>query len=194
MVYLIRHTTPAVAQGVCYGRLDVPLAASAQEEIAAAVRSIPDVVAIFTSPATRCRYLANAVAAARGAPVVEDPRLLELDFGTWEGVPWSDIPRSEIDRWAADTWSHAPGGGESLSDLWRRVVAFEQDRALADCDLEAGGILIVSHQGPLRVLHCLGQGWDVSRYLETSFGFGREGLRVRRRAQDTLSDVPGRGV
>ena len=35
MVYLIRHTTPAIEAGVCYGRSDLALADTAPREIAA---------------------------------------------------------------------------------------------------------------------------------------------------------------
>jgi alpha-ribazole phosphatase len=190
VVYLIRHPTPAVAAGVCYGRLELALAPSASQEIQIALRAIAAVTTVWTSPATRCLELATAVASAQGATLVEDPRLQELDFGCWEGLPWSAVPGAEIDQWAAQVWDYTPGGAESLADLWQRVAAFAADARLQERRMAGSDVLIVSHHGPLRVLHCLGQDWDSSRYFEASFGFGAEGLRSW---PESLGSIAGPG-
>ena len=101
---LVRHTPVLVAPGTCYGRLDVPLRAESVVDIAAVVARLggvrPDTVR--TSPSSRCRVLADAIAVARGGVVMEDARLRELDFGAWEGLAWDDVPRAALDLWAAD--------------------------------------------------------------------------------------------
>lgn len=177
MVHLIRHTRPEVAPGICYGRSDVPLAATATEEIQAVVNQLPQVDAVLTSPAERCRRLASAIASTWNAPYAEDARLLELNFGCWEGRAWDDIERNEIDRWSADLWNVAPGGGESLSQMWQRVAAFCTEHRLNQSHNADIHLVVVAHRGPLRVLHCLGRGVVFDRMFEVDFNFGLTGLR-----------------
>jgi len=177
VVHLIRHTRPDITPGICYGRSELPLAASADEEIRAVLDRLPQVDAVFTSPAARCRRLASTVAAARGASCIDDARLLELDFGRWEGRAWDDISRDEIDRWGADLWNVAPGDGESLSQLWARVAEFCADRRLAEIHEQTRHVVVVAHQGPLRVLHCLGRGVAFDRLFDIDFAFGVAGLQ-----------------
>lgn len=138
MIALVRH--PAVAAGGrCYGRTDLPVAdPGSVAPLAARLAALGGTV--WTSPAARCRMVAAAV----GAHVV-DPRLQELDFGAWEGVPWDDVPRAALDAWAADPWGFAPPGGESGSDLVARVTGFARA-------LPPGDHVVVTHGGPLKVL------------------------------------------
>ena len=149
-VALVRHPAPAIAAGFCYGRLDVDLAPGAE----AAIAAIVDVVRewdgghVWTSPALRCARVADAIGGATGWPVRRDPRLLELDFGAWEGCAWDAIPRSELDRWAASPLTFATPGGESGQALACRVAAFHRD-------LEGGHTVVVSHGGPLKILAAL---------------------------------------
>lgn len=141
MIFL-RHPRLAVAPGLCYGRLDVALAESAADEIAAACNAVEAVPTIVTSPSTRCLALASALSRRFGRTAKQDARLLELDFGAWEGRPWDEIGRAESDPWAADPWAVAPPGGETFASLHARVAA-------ALCEMPAGS-LVVTHAGPIR--------------------------------------------
>jgi alpha-ribazole phosphatase len=149
---LVRHLRPAIEPGTCYGRLDVPMHPDETAK-ADALTHDPALVGsarIWTSPAQRCRVLADKIAAALSAPLTADPRLLELDFGAWEGQAWDAIARSELDRWAADPLAFRAPGGESGAELIERVQAFHADvvRDGQDC-------VVVAHGGPLRVLNAL---------------------------------------
>ncbi len=140
MIWLLRHHAVQVAAGTCYGRLDVPLA-----EPARAV-ALPEGVPVFSSPARRCVELA-----ATSAPAfTTDARLLELDFGDWEGQAWDAVPRAALDAWAADPWGFAPPGGENGHALLARVQAF--------WDGAPRPVVIISHGGPLRLLRALAEG------------------------------------
>ena len=105
---------------------------------------------VWTSPAVRCRGLAEAIARSLSAPLSVDHRLWELDFGAWEGQAWATIDRADLDRWAASLLTFAPPGGESGAELIARIREFHVDlrRARQDC-------VVVSHGGPLKVLHAL---------------------------------------
>jgi alpha-ribazole phosphatase len=148
----LRHPPLPQMRGRCYGRLDIALSAETFASAAATLRtdaadpplwSLP----LISSPAQRCRGLAQACADGRG--FATDARLLEMDFGDWEGQPWADIPRDALDRWAGDVAGFRPPGGESFSDLIARVAA-----AL---DALQGPHLIVAHAGVVRAAaHLLG--------------------------------------
>ena len=138
MIALVRH--PAVESGGrCYGRTDLPLADPASAA-ALAARLAAYGGTVWTSPARRCRVVAEAI----GLHVVDD-RLQELNFGEWEGVAWDDVPRPALDAWAAEPWGFAPPAGESGAELAARVTAFARA-------LPPGDHVVITHGGPLKVL------------------------------------------
>jgi alpha-ribazole phosphatase len=148
VIALIRHPPLAIASGICYGRSDIAIADPASlEPIAAQVRHIHGT--IWTSPLRRCRVLADAIGRNRA-----DARLIEMDFGAWDGVPWDDIPRDALDEWAADPLAFAPPGGETGAALVDRVTAFRDA-------LPPGDHIVVAHGGPLKVLAALLRGQQV---------------------------------
>lgn len=170
---LIRHTRCEVAEGTCYGHLDVPLAPTATADIASTLSRIPRVDLVFSSPSRRCHSLALAIAARDACEVRMRDELRELDFGAWEGLRWNEIPRSQSDVWGADPWNEAPPNGESESQLWQRVahVAGELLR------LEGPArIAVVSHGGPLRHLRCLLTGSPASERWSWSSQCGEVSL------------------
>jgi alpha-ribazole phosphatase len=143
----VRHPAPQIEPGICYGRLDIPIYPNADIEALARNPMFDGSTIIWTSPAHRCRRLADRIADALSIPLIADPRLLELDFGAWEGKPWDEVPRAELDRWAADPLAFRAPGGESGGELIARVNDFLAGLS-QDC-------VVVSHGGPLRVLSAL---------------------------------------
>ncbi len=151
---LVRHTEVGVDAGVIYGRTDVPLAASFDDEkllVADRVaRFWPDgPTAVVSSPATRARLLAQHL--DHGLDITFDDRLVEVGFGAWEMGRWNDLPRTELDAWMSDYVNVRPPQGEllgeSLTDLAERVSA-----ALTSA-IDAGSerTLIVCHGAVIRV-------------------------------------------
>jgi alpha-ribazole phosphatase len=151
-IALVRHPRPQVAAGLCYGRSDLPEHPDAMGQIQAAMTHLASVVPaiIWSSPALRCRGMAEAAGHLAGSAPRFDARLLEMDFGAWENTAWDDVPRSQLDLWAADPWAFAAPGGERGADLVARVSSFHAD--LVVCD---GNAVIVGHAGPLKVLRAL---------------------------------------
>ncbi len=129
MLYLIRHTAPDIAPGICYGQLDMGLKDSFDTEANTVMRLLPPFDLIITSPLLRCRKLAEHLARAHHCTMQTDARLMEKHFGLWEGRDWRDIARCEIDAWAADIMGYAPEGGESAQQLMLRVQDFMGDLA-----------------------------------------------------------------
>jgi alpha-ribazole phosphatase len=147
-LYLVRHTTPDIPPGVCYGHAELDLHEDAAIEIIAVRDKLAAVrpAAFYTSPLLRCRRLAEALP---WDTLQEDARLMEMHFGEWEMQLWDAIPREVFDYWAQHFVEHAPPGGESFRDLHRRASAF-----FADCaDKHAGQTVVaVTHAGVIRSL------------------------------------------
>lgn len=109
---------------------------------------------IYTSPLGRCRSFAALLAEHDprlfASPMV-DERLLEIDFGAWEGIAWDDINRADIDAWAADPWHYRPGGGESAHAMLMRWRSFHAEvlgkRAVEDAAVP----LLLTHAGIIRL-------------------------------------------
>ena len=89
---LVRHTQPALAEGICYGRMDLDLAPTWAREFELCLAQVPTAGTILSSPSSRCLRLAQALGQRDGVDVQVDDRLLELNFGSWEGHAWDDIP------------------------------------------------------------------------------------------------------
>ena len=148
-VGLLRHPPVRSVPGRCYGRADLPLADGWQASLpslAASLRRLAPML-IRTSPLGRCLLPARALGRLLDIPVERDPRLIELDFGRWEGLDWDQVPRAALDRWARDPLGFAPPGGETGNALIERTAAVRAELAA-----DRRSCLVVSHGGPLRLL------------------------------------------
>lgn len=157
-LWLVRHARPLVAPGICYGRLDMEADAQATADAAQALHlALPADCLLVHSPLRRCRQLAQALQVLRpGLASTADSRLLEMDFGEWEGQPWDALDRSAIDAWAADLAMHAPGRGESLATMLRRVdEALLQAKRISQGDGAARDIVWITHAGVARCVQWL---------------------------------------
>lgn len=161
---LLRHTTPDVAPGTCYGQTDLDVAASFETEAVSAMAALPAFNQIVSSPLKRCRKLAEYLSEKTGVPVTSDPRLMEMNFGSWEGRLWSEIERSEIEAWASDFYHAQPHGGESVAILHARISA-----ALEDLKDQETSTLIVSHAGVIRAALARGK---TAADFNTEIAFG----------------------
>ena len=137
-VFLIRHPRPLVGAGICYGQLDVE--AEDPQPTADRLRALlPAGTPVVASPLRRSRRLAEAL----HAQPLFDRRLMEIDFGEWEGRGWDQVERALLDAWAADVLHFSPPGGESAAMLQARVV---------NCitELRATSVALVTHAGAIR--------------------------------------------
>ena len=147
-LYLIRHTQPAIAPGICYGQLDLDVADSFKAEANTVLNWLPPLELIIASPLLRTRRLAEQLAQAQHCELRSDARLIEKNFGAWEGRAWDDIARTEIDAWAADIIDYAPTGGESAQQVMQRVQSFLRNLA----QLPQQNIALVAHGGSIRAI------------------------------------------
>ncbi len=147
-IYLIRHTRPQVAEGICYGQSDLTLADSFDEEWAVLQKKLPaHFDAVYSSPAQRCRLLAERLPTSLH---FEEPRLWEMHFGEWEMRPWTEIPSEELQPWMDNFAEALVPGGESFRQVHIRVESFWQELL----QKEHSGVAVVAHAGSLRALLC----------------------------------------
>lgn len=145
-LYLIRHTKPRIAPGICYGQLDLDVADSFAEEANDVLCCLPPLELVIASPLLRTKRLGEFLSQASHCELRSDARLMEKHFGNWEGKAWDDISRLEIDAWAADVMGYSPPGGESAQQVMQRVEAFMRDLA----QLPQQSIALVAHGGSIR--------------------------------------------
>ena len=168
-LYLIRHTAVAAA-GLCYGHHDVPLADTFGTEAAQLRAKLPGSAPgwrVLSSPAARCRRLADALWPAPAA-VTEDARLRELHFGTWENRPWAELPAEELNPWMADFVTLAPPGGESFAELHVRTGALLAELLAAPA---AAPVALVAHAGVVRSLLCHALGLPLAQAFQLNIDF-----------------------
>ncbi len=161
-IYLIRHTTPAIGKGICYGQSDLDVTASFPEEAAVILQELPGtgekIGRVYSSPLQRCSKLAARLFPA--TPVSIHDELKEIHCGDWEMRPWEEIPKAEIDPWMSDFVQVRIPGGESYLDLYGRVISWF-NRTIR----EEGPIAIVTHGGVIRSI----LSWISSTPLTDSF-------------------------
>jgi len=167
-LYLIRHPTPDIDLGICYGQIDIDVGSQFAEEAQRTLAWLPPVELIVTSPLLRARRLADYLAEVRRCPLHSDARLMEKNFGAWEGRAWDDIAREDLDAWAAAVMGYAPPGGESAQQLLERVQRFRQELA----QLPQRDIAIVAHGGSIRALLALTAKVELTRTLNWQMEYG----------------------
>ena len=112
---------------------------------------------LFVSPSRRARQTAEALGLENAT---WDPRLMEQNWGGWEGLSRAGI----LARDGEDAFARAglkldfrPPGGESTAELHARVADFLKDAAKENTDAIA-----VAHLGVLRAAYTLATGWDMA--------------------------------
>ena len=153
-VYLLRHGQTAWnAEGNKYcGRTDVPLTQKGVEQARQAREQISNLSfdRIYASTLQRAYKTAEIVAGDQ--QVIRDERLIEVDFGWWEGKPKKEfIPErpSLWKNWMADpAVTQAGGTGETGQQLIDRVDDFFSDISPQKADRT---VLVVAHNGVNRL-------------------------------------------
>jgi alpha-ribazole phosphatase len=120
-IYLIRHTTPLVEHGVCYGWADLDVTETFLQEAEIIKQHLPNSIqTIYSSPLQRCKKLAQELFG--DTSILYHPNLKEINCGKWELQKWDDIPKHEIDPWMNDFVNVQIPQGESYVDLYTRVI------------------------------------------------------------------------
>ena len=150
-LWLLRHARVVLAPGLCYGASDVAADAALTAEGARAIAPLlPPGLPVRVSDLGRAQQMHQALRAHRPdlGDALTDPRIREMDFGTWELQAWDAVPRAAFDAWMADFAQHRFGGAESVDGLIGRVAdALDATREQVGADGEA---LWITHAGVIR--------------------------------------------
>jgi len=137
-------------------------------EAAAVSNWLDRVELVITSPLLRTRRLAEHIATEHRCELLSNARLMEMNFGDWEGRAWNDIARSEIDAWSADILHYTPPNGESAQQMLKRVQSMVQDLA----QLPQQHIALVAHGGSIRAVLAQLAGIPLSHTLNWQIDYG----------------------
>lgn len=154
-IYLIRHTTPLIHEGLCYGQTDIPVNASFPAEAEKVrLKCPPKIDRVYSSPLGRCLRLAYFLYPHQ--PVESIHALKEIHFGDWENQPWDRIQASSLDAWMKDFVHRGVPGGESFFSLFQRSTAWWERTVISSYNTDP--VACITHAGVIRSLlcHCTG--------------------------------------
>ena len=164
-IYLVRHIEPAIEKGICYGQLDVAIPDDYHMKHQHIKNELPDDFdAIFSSPLLRCKQLAERIS----NNVIYDNRLMEVNFGDWEGKKWDEINQLDLNTWMNNYITAAPPNGESLTDVLNRFSDF-----IAEIKTKYHNkVLIVAHAGIIRCAMNLFDDVAIDKIMMEKVSFG----------------------
>lgn len=158
---LLRHgQTPMSAARQYSGRSNPELSELGFWQAEAAAASLAErggIDLVLASPLRRAQQTAETVAKRLGVEVETEERLIEMDFGEWDGLTFDEARalHPELhEKWVQDPTLTTPGG-ESLQKLHRRVKKLRES---LQAEHPGKNILVVTHLTVIKSL--LRQGLD----------------------------------
>lgn len=143
MIYVMRHGQTQLNRAhALQGRSNQPLNEAGEEQARTAGAMLAQrgvkFAHVFSSPLQRAVQTAQLV--APGVPVAVDERLIEMDYGPYEGADLRN-PAPEIIEFFSDfVHNPAPAGMEQLSSVVARTGAFIEELKGLD-----GDVLVSTH-------------------------------------------------
>lgn len=186
-VYLLRHGETAYnADGNRYcGTTDIGLTDKGLRQAEMIAQSINNIQfdAVYASPLQRAYHTAT-LASNNKQEVVKDERLLELDFGQWEGKTRAEFVAENPLLW--EQWDNAPekyragGTGNTATEIVERVDCFFLEMLNKHTH---GIILVVAHNTVNRLYLAYKLGMPLRNYRRliqensaiTSFSLSNQG-------------------
>jgi broad specificity phosphatase PhoE len=150
---LLRHADTAWSlEGRIQGRTDVPLLAGASRRLPEPCRGMR----VVTSPLRRCVETAALIGAADAA---REPRLIEMDWGDWQGESFAVLRErlgDEMRENEARGLDFRPVNGESPREVGLRTKSWLREVAAAGVPT-----LAITHRGVIRAILAAASGWDM---------------------------------
>lgn len=171
-IFLVRHTTPAIEKGICYGQTDLNVADSFMEELAEIQAVLPTLadMQVYASPLQRCKKLAQALAQNQSAHLALefDERLMEMNFGEWEMRAWADIHPEVLQNWMKNFVEVPVPSGESHLKVHERVTDFWKEKLT----LPHESYCVVTHYGVMQSLLAHLLHIPLEKLFKIDMGFG----------------------
>lgn len=154
-LYIMRHgETDWNVRHLFQGHSDIPLNANGIALAKVTAHQLRDISfdLAFTSPLRRARQTAEIILEGRDIPLIEEPRLIEIAFGIYEGrnalTPSEDTDSSQnlLNFIQNAARYHTPEGGESIPALCLRMRNY-LTALIHRTDLQDKTILLSTHGG-----------------------------------------------
>ena len=166
LFYFVRHgETEWNAEGRLCGSTDVPLSDLGRRQAQLLARRFQPIAieALYSSPLSRALETARLIGEVIGREPVIDPRLTELNYGSWESRIFAEVKRTDpiYRSWDADPAAVAPPEGETGIELLDRAWPFMADVAQRH---PSGNVVVVCHKTVCRLLACHIMGVPLAEY------------------------------
>jgi broad specificity phosphatase PhoE len=166
-VYLLRHgeTTYNADNNRYCGRTDAPLTAKGIQQAHEVARLVEGIHfdGVYSSPLNRAYQTAQIASGGHSVEKVE--RLIEADFGNWEGKTREEFIAEDPGLW--ERWSHDPGTtraggiGETALEVAERVENFFKELLEK---YPSGQVMVVAHNGVNRFFLARQLGMPLKNY------------------------------
>lgn len=179
-LYLVRHghTVWSDSGGIA-GRSDIELSSKGEDAIKRLARSF-SVAQTFThwycSPLKRTcassallRENLPHQSMTSLAPEMLDKRIVELDFGDWEGMNWAQVHEQHgqiLQAWGEDWVNRSPPLGETFQQQADRCSGWLTEALVQMQEEPDASAMVVTHGGSIRALLCLCLGWPLTRAMQ----------------------------
>ena len=151
-IYLVRHCEcTANIDRRLSGLVDYPITDKGKGQLDGLARRFRDVPldAVYTSPLSRTRATAEAIARYNGAPVLADERFIEFNFGIYDGTLAKEQPEQLKQQWFDRQHQYAPEGGDSMAEfgprVWQALLALVEEN-------KGKTIAVATHGNVLRAI------------------------------------------
>jgi len=149
------------------GRIDVDLDETGvkQAGLLAEYLSGREIEAIYSSPLKRALNTAGAIARRHNLEVEVAPRLIDFNFGKWQGLPHQEVKEKYKElytEWTRNPQQVRMPDGERLDDIRERAISVV-DEVTARYE---GTIVLVAHRVVNKVLICALLGLDNSHFWD----------------------------
>ena len=165
-LYLMRHgQTEWNRIRKLQGRTDIPLNAygrCAAELTARGLLDIPFDVA-FISPLSRARETAEIILRDRHVPIIEDERIIEVDFGGYEGQNLNLDDENLRNFFVRPECYRPVGGGETIEEILKRTGSFLEE-LYKNSQYQCSTILIATHGAALSGMLCNIKRWTAADF------------------------------
>ena len=192
-IHFVRHgETVASREHRFCGKTECELTDRGRRQVEAVVERCAaegDWRAVYTSPLSRCRMLAEAVGERVGASVTVADGLHEIGHGTWDGRTEAEVAAQEPQAFAAYN-RHPDFYGAPHGEIGYQVAARAMPVIGRIIDTyDNGDVLVVSHKGTIRIIVCALLGIGIGLYRAriaqpvasfTVFEIGADGPLLRR--------------
>ena len=154
-IYITRHgESQWNLEGKVQGVTDIPLTPKGIEQARQLARKIKEtgikIDEVLYSPLSRAADTAKIIAEENGLPLTLETRLIEQNFGEYEGHEWKKHPG--VFHEAKKQFASDYNGGESMLRLAQRIYNL-LDELKSRSNTENKTFLLVTHGGIARMIH-----------------------------------------